>query len=527
MTTVTASADPQAAAYSAPPSTTIVRPGDQDVVATDGQRVTVQLLAGRTTPPIGAGFVLPTSAVLPGGFVGRVVAVSPDGRTVTLEAGGIADAFDFYELSSDLSAVGPIPLQPAPTASGARAKRLALPLRLGGSLQNSINFKPVMKPKGFFRGSIVKRLGLPVGAQFDMSLAVEVGLAIDAEFKAALECGLPLAKVVIPIAATPVPIVLVVDPSIKVTASVAGKVEDFGFTVTAGFWAKGGLGVGGHGLQVGRIVGGGPTAINQTAELQLGAEMGGELTGEVVWGPTPGDRLVRQLQYPARVTSLRKHAGLELGGVQVPRHHLRLAAAVGLGLALTAGDSAAAVRGAAATPPPPPDPVVATEWVLLGATPNGRGLYVAATTNDPNCYHSVPKLLSSGSSKVRLQMDFVLNKGVEPDDLCERKEINAPARTHRVDLGRRLRGQAISGPGLVPADKVIRRFRSDVDHIRPESVVGLRARYATAILRNWGFERSQVRVSGSSSSYVIKTDPALPKRLPVGSLPDLTLFTGR
>lgn len=211
----------------------------------------------------------------------------------------------------------------------------------------------------------------------------------------------------------------------------------------------------------------------------------------------------------------------------MPRHHLRLATTVGLGLALIGGYSASSGHDATASTLPPPEPAVATEWVLLGATPNGRGLLVAAAAKDPNCYHSVPRLLLNGGSKIRLKVDFVLNEDVEPDDLCERKEISAPARTHRVDLGRRLRGQAISGPGLVPPTKVIKRFRQDVDSIKPESVVGLRVAYADAILTAWGFRSGQVAISGPKAGYVTGTDPAFPRRLQVDNLPELTLFARR
>lgn len=290
---VTASPDPQAAAYAAPPSTTIVRPGDPDIVSTDGRSVTVQLAPSRKTPPIGAGFVLPTSAILPGGFLGRVTAISSDGRTVTLEPAGIGDAFDYYEISRDLGDIPPITLTPAPTASGARAKRAVLPAGLaaclGASAQQSINFKPVAKPKGHFKGSFVKRFGVPVGANFDVALAFEVGLKLDAEVKLALECGVPFVKAVVPIAATPVPIIAVFDPSIKASFGGAGKVQEVGYTVTSGFWVKGGIGAGGQNLQSGIIKDGGPTAINATAEIALGFEVSGELTvGPGVGSPVAG-----------------------------------------------------------------------------------------------------------------------------------------------------------------------------------------------------------------------------------------------
>jgi hypothetical protein len=112
MTVGTVSRDPTVAAYVAPPSTVIVSATDGDKPTVTAGGVSVQLAAGRATPVIGAGFVLPVSPTLPAGYLGQVTSVSADGRSVSLIPAGLADAFDYYKINVDLGTIPPSDLQP-------------------------------------------------------------------------------------------------------------------------------------------------------------------------------------------------------------------------------------------------------------------------------------------------------------------------------------------------------------------------------------------------------------------------------
>jgi hypothetical protein len=176
----TASADPSIAAYVAPPTTVLVKPGTPDRPQLTPGGVDVALARDQPTPVIGAGFVLPVSAALPGGFLGRVASVSADGRTVHLVAGGLADAFDFYKINADLSDVGPITLNHAASTARAPDSRSRPQAHsagdscLGGSLAGEVVLHPIVQPSGHFSSSLIKRWGLPVGAQFDVSAQLKL-----------------------------------------------------------------------------------------------------------------------------------------------------------------------------------------------------------------------------------------------------------------------------------------------------------------------------------------------------------------
>jgi len=110
------------ASYIAAPTTLLAKPSDIASVTTTGTGVRLVLQGQVPTPPLGAGVVLPISSELPGGFLGVVTAVSADGRALNLEAGGLANAFDYYELSVEEFSAD---LEPAPDAPAAEAQAKA------------------------------------------------------------------------------------------------------------------------------------------------------------------------------------------------------------------------------------------------------------------------------------------------------------------------------------------------------------------------------------------------------------------
>ena len=111
--------DPTKATYGATPGTRFMAAAQLAEIVPLGDGVRVTLASGVPAPAPGTALILPMSEVLRGGYLGVVTSVSVDGRIVTLRAGGLGDAFDFYGLDvPDMSKVA-VQLLPAgpPTTS--------------------------------------------------------------------------------------------------------------------------------------------------------------------------------------------------------------------------------------------------------------------------------------------------------------------------------------------------------------------------------------------------------------------------
>ena len=91
-----------------------------------------------------------------------------------------------------------------------------------------------------------KKWFAPVGAKFDVSAQLQVGLTADVSVSAALACGLHFRKVVETLPTEPVPIAIVFDPSAEVSIGGQMDVKNIGYTATGGFWAKGEIGLHNH-----------------------------------------------------------------------------------------------------------------------------------------------------------------------------------------------------------------------------------------------------------------------------------------
>ncbi|MBJ7470009.1 MAG: hypothetical protein JHD16_01850 [Solirubrobacteraceae bacterium] len=157
-------------------------------------------------------------------------------------------------------------------------------------------------------------------------------------------------------------------------------------------------------------------------------------------------------------------------------------------------------------------------------SPNQRALLVAATEKDPNCYDSKPELIEATASRIRVRMKFVLEDDVDPNADCPETDVSLPPRTHRLNISRKIRGQGISGPGLVKPGKVIARFRNGAQSFSAHSVVGLRVRYALPILDAWGFG-TRTSIVGPHSGYVASSNPRFPRTFTESF--DVTLTTVR
>ena len=136
-----------AASYSMLAHASVVEPRDADVVSLVGDEVWVELEPSRAVPVTGAGMALPVSDALPGGFLGIVEEVAPDGRSVRLEEAGLHQVFARYELSTSfqLDASG-TPRRPALCPDPARDLVFCSRSRSGGCCSTSSPWWPSSSP---------------------------------------------------------------------------------------------------------------------------------------------------------------------------------------------------------------------------------------------------------------------------------------------------------------------------------------------------------------------------------------------
>lgn len=224
------------------PSASTVTLSEAGVVAT---------VPAGTVPTVGQPWVLPPSDTLPGGFIGKVTSVSSDGGAVTLAAAGILDAFDYVEVRvPDISSLPVTTLAGRPYgARGSRAAPDDVDLECEGTAEASLTVNRQFAPFGSFDATMVKDsfLGVdyPVGVTFDGTFGVSAGVSVDASLTASASCvldDLPALKVTLP--AGPVPLALVVEPVVTVSASGELSVRAVGASVRLGVAFDGHVGAG-------------------------------------------------------------------------------------------------------------------------------------------------------------------------------------------------------------------------------------------------------------------------------------------
>jgi hypothetical protein len=265
---ITASTSPPAgstsASYVAEPSTLIAKASDIVSAVTTGTGVRA-VLAGQVAPRLlGSAVILPVSGTLPGGYLGVVNGVSGDGRTVDLVAGGLSDAFDYYELSVDsfttdpnlltaarsgpASADAPLPAvltsatKPLSPAAGAAP---AADKACDGSTGHKVTYSPSLALGGHFKTKLDKYsfLGaqVPTGASLDMALTAKAVGAAAIQVSAAYDCNLPLPKLFKQLSLDPVPMALSLEPSAEFTIGGSVDVSNIGATATGGVQVAGSM----------------------------------------------------------------------------------------------------------------------------------------------------------------------------------------------------------------------------------------------------------------------------------------------
>lgn len=277
-------AAPGTAAYVAPPSTIIVRQGDPYVVRVVNGRINVVLPAGAPTPVLGAAVVLPISTTLPGGFLGKVSAVSANGRSVQLAPAGLTDAFTAYRLNTSFSGAA-APLGPAPHAAHPRSGSCDV----GGSFGGQVDLRPSISLSGSFTASLLEKqllfVSIPVGAKFSLDLSPTFAISPIISTTGQVDCSLPLDRYIDIITEDPVPISIVFDP--EVSASVGGKVSVSGISAstTFGLRVNAQLGLEGNYFNVNPTENG---TVQGESATEISAPIEGSVGGQLTFGPGAG-----------------------------------------------------------------------------------------------------------------------------------------------------------------------------------------------------------------------------------------------
>ncbi len=308
--TITASTSPPAgstsASYVAEPSTLIAKASDIVSAVTTGTGVRA-VLAGQVAPRLlGSAVILPVSGTLPGGYLGVVNGVSGDGRTVDLVAGGLSDAFDYYELSVDSFTTDPNLLTAA--RSGPASADAPLPAVLtsatkplspaavgancsGGGASQEITYSPSLALGGHFQTKLDKYnfLGaqVPTGASLDMALNAKAVGAATIKTSGELDCGIELPKLFKMLSVDPVPMALSLEPTAQFSVSGGVEESNVGVTVTGGVQVAGSMTVkNGASFSGSTSVDASPL----TPEVKANGSVGLKLGGELILGPGVGTK---------------------------------------------------------------------------------------------------------------------------------------------------------------------------------------------------------------------------------------------
>ncbi|TYL52159.1 fibronectin type III domain-containing protein [Nocardioides sp. BGMRC 2183] len=234
----------QASTVTNPATVTVTDPAAvRPTVVAGGVQTTVP--AG-VTPVLGQPWILPPDTGIPTGYLGTVVAVAADGRSVTLAAAGLADVFDYADLSvPDLG-------EQAGTISGrrlhGRGAGAQAVIACGGQLSEKYTIDPTFDPYGRFSAKLAKyRIfgkSIPKGVSFDAEVGVDLGVAATAKVTAGASCQIDIAKITIPFAIGPVPMLYVLQPTIGGSVNGSFDVSGLGFSARLGAEFDGYLGIG-------------------------------------------------------------------------------------------------------------------------------------------------------------------------------------------------------------------------------------------------------------------------------------------
>jgi hypothetical protein len=317
------------ATFVAAPGTIILSIDDVVTAVPTGDGVQLTLRSTFSAPVPGTILSVPAMTGLDGGYLGEVVGVSQDGRTVLLEAAPLGAAFDLYYLdvpefgevadglqsSSALLSTPEVPGEDAieglSREARARASRdgsgsespvapqmLVAPQALNNvacsaSSGIDVNSSLSISHAGHSEVTIDKysvwKVDVPSGASFDVSYSATLLGTVGVEATGAANCSLNLPKYYKQLTLYPVPMAIEVDPKVDASMASAGSISNVGFAATTGFRADGYIGFTGDNNFKGDIIATAtPTQPVATGTFTLGLEVG----ANVKFGPGVGSNNV-------------------------------------------------------------------------------------------------------------------------------------------------------------------------------------------------------------------------------------------
>lgn len=295
------------ATFATAASTVLVSSSENRTVQSSSTGVTVSVPAG-IVPVLGQVMVLPVSTGLPGGYVGKVSAISSDGKSVVLTRAAVSDAFVAYKVDIPSFTGDGVALEPAAaskksvtftrpsnrsksTAKNVEPQAISLPGCLEGSVVGKIKLNsPTITPSGSFSFTLdtvnIFGASIPKGAQISSEIKMTTTETIDVDTDADVSCGLVFKPILKTITVDPLPISVYFKPIAEISVNGAMTFSGAGVAVTGGIWAKATMG-----LTSGASVSGGliheatpvtptTTGIKGSVHVTVG--------GEVILGPGAG-----------------------------------------------------------------------------------------------------------------------------------------------------------------------------------------------------------------------------------------------
>src|ERR1022692_113737 len=237
-----AAAGSKTASFAAAAGTVLATPAEVQTATPTGSGAQVTLSSAVTTPVIGSAVVLPQSASLPGGYIGKVSGISADGSTLTLQPASLSDAISYYDINVPSFSTAATALRPrsARSANGTRLNAASC----GGSSSGTVTFSPSLRLGGSFHAAInTSFLHLPKGASLSMELTATVTGAMSVEATAGLSCEVTYGEALKTLTVDPVPISILLTPAAEIGVEGAMKESNLGATVTGGVQFAGTLGI--------------------------------------------------------------------------------------------------------------------------------------------------------------------------------------------------------------------------------------------------------------------------------------------
>ncbi len=255
------------------PATVMITNPAAVVTSASNGKVTTSVPTGRT-PTLGQSRVLPPDTDIPTGYLGKVTAISADGKSVTLAPAGLAEAFDYLDIN--VPSFEALPVQTLPAGLGS-ARRSGVTTAGGviscdGVVTGNLDVVRDLDPFGDLHATLAKTevfgKNVPIGASFDGEFGVEAKLEATATVEAGASCKLDLPKIAIWFMAGPVPMILTAHPTGSI--GVSGKAtETVGVIATLGAEFDGYFGLGGDDYIDGKL----QTSIDPYASVQVAGDV--------------------------------------------------------------------------------------------------------------------------------------------------------------------------------------------------------------------------------------------------------------